>query len=66
MDDCGGRKVPSHVRDFRYARYAMEGAECGGSDGDRFSYLMVWHPRLTPEPAHAWFREQMRSADRRL
>jgi len=20
-----------------------------------FSYFMVWHPRLTAEPAHAWF-----------
>jgi len=22
-----------------------------------FPYFMVWHPRLTSEPAHAWFRD---------
>jgi hypothetical protein len=22
-----------------------------------FPYFMAWHPRLTNEPAHAWFRE---------
>jgi DNA-binding transcriptional LysR family regulator len=27
-------------------------------------YFMAWHPRLTPEPAHKWFREQLRSAVR--
>ena len=27
-----------------------------------FPYFMVWHPRLTNEPAHAWFREQLREA----
>ena len=27
-----------------------------------FPYFMVWHPRLTNEPAHAWFREQLRGA----
>jgi DNA-binding transcriptional LysR family regulator len=32
----------------------------------RFSYFMVWHPRLTAEPAHAWFREQLRLAARRI
>jgi len=31
-----------------------------------FSYLMTWHPRLTGEPAHAWFREQVRIAARAL
>jgi len=31
-----------------------------------FSYFMVWHPRLTAEPAHAWFREQLRMAARTL
>ena len=25
-----------------------------------FPYFMAWHPRLTTEPAHAWFREQLR------
>lgn len=27
-----------------------------------FPYFMAWHPRLTSEPAHKWFRELMRSA----
>ena len=31
-----------------------------------FPYFMVWHPRLTVEPAHAWFREQLRSAVRTI
>jgi DNA-binding transcriptional LysR family regulator len=29
-----------------------------------FPYFMAWHPRLTSEPAHAWFREQLRVAAR--
>jgi DNA-binding transcriptional LysR family regulator len=29
-----------------------------------FPYFMTWHPRLTNEPAHKWFHEQMRSAVR--
>lgn len=29
-----------------------------------FPYFMSWHPRLTNEPAHIWFREQLRSAVR--
>jgi DNA-binding transcriptional LysR family regulator len=29
-----------------------------------FPYFMAWHPRLTNEPAHNWFREQLRSAVR--
>jgi DNA-binding transcriptional LysR family regulator len=31
-----------------------------------FSYFMAWHPRLTAEPAHAWFREQLRMAARSI
>jgi DNA-binding transcriptional LysR family regulator len=27
-----------------------------------FSYFMAWHPRLTPEADHAWFRDQLRRA----
>ncbi|PYO55921.1 MAG: LysR family transcriptional regulator, partial [Candidatus Rokuibacteriota bacterium] len=27
-----------------------------------FSYFMAWHPRLTPEADHAWFRDQWRMA----
>jgi DNA-binding transcriptional LysR family regulator len=27
-----------------------------------FPYFMAWHPRLTNEPAHKWFRELLRSA----
>ena len=29
-----------------------------------FPYFMSWHPRLTNEPAHKWFRAQLRSAVR--
>jgi len=29
-----------------------------------FPYFMVWHPRLTTEQAHAWFREQLRASAR--
>lgn len=29
-----------------------------------FPYFMSWHPRLTNEPAHLWFREQLRAAVR--
>jgi DNA-binding transcriptional LysR family regulator len=29
-----------------------------------FPYFMTWHPRLNEEPAHAWFREQVRVAAR--
>jgi len=31
-----------------------------------FPYFMAWHPRLTNEPAHKWFREQLRSGVRTL
>jgi DNA-binding transcriptional LysR family regulator len=31
-----------------------------------FPYFMAWHPRLTTEPAHAWFREQIRMAARTI
>jgi DNA-binding transcriptional LysR family regulator len=31
-----------------------------------FSYFMAWHPRLTAEPAHAWFREQLRRSARTI
>jgi DNA-binding transcriptional LysR family regulator len=27
-----------------------------------FPYFMAWHSRLTGEPAHSWFREQIRKA----
>jgi len=27
----------------------------------KFNYMMVWHPRLTAEPAQQWLREQMRA-----
>jgi len=29
-----------------------------------FPYFMAWHPRLTREPAHKCFREQLRSVVR--
>ena len=31
-----------------------------------FPYFMAWHPRLTTEPAHVWFRDQLRSAARTI
>ena len=31
-----------------------------------FPYFMTWHPRLNDEPAHAWFREQVRVAARKI
>jgi DNA-binding transcriptional LysR family regulator len=31
-----------------------------------FSYFMTWHSRLTTEPAHAWFRDQLRIAARSI
>jgi len=31
-----------------------------------FSYFMAWHPRLTPEAEHAWFRDQLRMAARSI
>jgi DNA-binding transcriptional LysR family regulator len=31
-----------------------------------FSYFMAWHPRLTSEPAHAWFREHLRAVARTI
>jgi len=29
-----------------------------------FPYFMVWHPRLTSEQGHVWFREQLRASAR--
>jgi DNA-binding transcriptional LysR family regulator len=31
-----------------------------------FPYFMAWHPRLTNEPAHAWFRAQLRTSARTI
>jgi DNA-binding transcriptional LysR family regulator len=31
-----------------------------------FSYFMAWHPRLTSEPAHAWFRDHLRAVARTI
>ena len=31
-----------------------------------FPYFMTWHSRLNEEPAHAWFREQVRAAARTI
>jgi DNA-binding transcriptional LysR family regulator len=30
------------------------------------TYFMAWHPRLTTEPAHVWFRQQLRMAARSI
>jgi DNA-binding transcriptional LysR family regulator len=29
---------------------------------EAFPYFMTWHPRVTSEPAHAWFRQLFRVA----
>jgi len=31
-----------------------------------FPYFMAWHSRLTTEPAHAWFRDQLRRVARNI
>jgi DNA-binding transcriptional LysR family regulator len=31
-----------------------------------YPYFMAWHPRLTEEPAHRWFRDQLRTEARRI
>ena len=31
-----------------------------------FNYEMTWHARLTADPAHAWFRDQIRQVARQL
>ena len=31
-----------------------------------FRYEMTWHARLTADPAHAWFRDQIRAVAREL
>jgi DNA-binding transcriptional LysR family regulator len=31
-----------------------------------FKYQMTWHARLTADPAHAWFRDQIRAVAREL
>lgn len=33
---------------------------------EAFPYFMAWHPRAASEPAHTWFREQLRMATRTL
>jgi DNA-binding transcriptional LysR family regulator len=31
-----------------------------------FKYEMSWHPRLTADPVHEWFRDQVRAVAKRL
>jgi DNA-binding transcriptional LysR family regulator len=31
-----------------------------------FKYEMIWHPRLTADPVHQWFREQVRAVAKGL
>jgi len=31
-----------------------------------FTYFMAWHSRLMTEPAHGWFRDQLRMAARSI
>jgi DNA-binding transcriptional LysR family regulator len=47
-------KIVGQIPGIRYARAPKELKP--------FPYFMSWHPRLSEEPAHAWFREQVRAA----
>ena len=31
-----------------------------------FTYFMAWHPQLTTEPAHTWFRDELRMVVRSI
>jgi DNA-binding transcriptional LysR family regulator len=31
-----------------------------------FTYEMIWHPRLTADPVHEWFRDQVRAVAKEL
>ena len=33
---------------------------------EAFPYFIAWHSRLSTEPAHAWFRDQVRAAARSI
>jgi DNA-binding transcriptional LysR family regulator len=33
---------------------------------EAFPYFMTWHPRVTSEPAHAWFRQLFRVAAKEI
>lgn len=52
----------------RMAKMAVETADVRVIEPPReikgFTYFMTWHARLTGEPSHAWFRDQVRSAAR--
>jgi len=45
----------------------LEGSRCDGEvrsvepppEINSVQYFMIWHPRLTAEPARVWFREQL-------
>jgi len=59
----GRRSLPSLNRlvltlPRKLAKIAAGWLVCGSFDHSRnqgLPYFMAWHPRLTPEPAHAWF-----------
>lgn len=53
------RKLAKIVGQIPGTRYAEPPKEI-----KPFPYFMAWHPRLNDEPAHAWFREQVRGAAR--
>ncbi len=55
--------VPRKLARITAAMAAVRVVEAPREIGS-FPYFMAWHPRLTNEPAHKWFREQLRSAVR--
>ena len=51
------RKLTKIVQPLKGIRFAEPPREI-----KPFPYFMTWHPRLNEEPAHTWFREQVRVA----
>jgi DNA-binding transcriptional LysR family regulator len=55
------RKLTKIVRPLRGVRLVEPPREI-----KPFAYFMTWHPRLNEDPAHAWFREQVRATARTI
>jgi DNA-binding transcriptional LysR family regulator len=55
------RRLTKIVRPLKGVRLAEPPKEINS-----FPYFMAWHPRLNEEPAHAWFRDQVRVAARTI
>ncbi|MGA7918358.1 MAG: LysR family transcriptional regulator [Candidatus Acidiferrales bacterium] len=55
--------VPRRLAEITAIRAGVRVVEAPG-EIKSFPYFMAWHPRLTNEPAHKWFHEQLRSAVR--